>query len=480
MSATIISDLTTVSGSIVQSVTYNVFISQDGARTTTFSNFGASIPPGAPGNIPSQTGTIPNASGNTPSSAGTLLSETTTTASQTTNTTQPSASKVVTPQSPSNSSREKSSSAGTTLPKSTQSHTATSDNRLANGTVAGIVIATALGLALLTFLLTFWIMRRRKSGNRSVRAHPSDHQTFEMAKQNQASLSSSPLEPDIPLPSQTSQGQGALESYLPQPADDATVCNNVKTMLDQIELHVENFYRRNSEPGTSIPESEIQMFESRRLPESLISMLKRNAHTDALPLIKHTLVYHTVSAVTTNGNAGTTLLPSEFVRLPDMRTAEETGGSKRPGRCSPGCRARSPADIIQGIDQSISRWRVLTAYLRRPPLQDPQYVSERDRRINESVLQFSKAFAAWRDMKYTDEVRNRSLSAILRSAAELGIWIFSQPSDLRFRWVTQDETLSNAIVVAPALIKVTDERGRALKQPQVMLEAVTKKLRPHV
>ena len=80
-------------------------------------------------------------------------------------------------------------------------------------------------------------------------------------------------------------------------------------------------------------------------------------------------------------------------------------------------------------------------------------------------------------MKYRDEDRARSLSAILRSAAELGIWIFSQPSDFQFRWPQQSELGPNRIAVGPALVKMTDERGVPLKQVQVMLETVSKSWR---
>ncbi len=123
----------------------------------------------------------------------------------------------------------------------------------------------------------------------------------------------------------------------------------------------------------------------------------------------------------------------------------------------------------------MSRWRVLTAYLRPTPSQDPVYIAHRDHQIREDVGAFSRAFAPWTNLKHEDKVRNQSLSAILRSAAELGIFIFSQPSDLRFYWPKQSEVGANRVVVSPSLIKVTDERGQALAESQVMLKAVIEK-----
>ena len=130
----------------------------------------------------------------------------------------------------------------------------------------------------------------------------------------------------------------------------------------------------------------------------------------------------------------------------------------------------------QGLHESLSRWRVLTAYLRPPPSQDAEYIAQRDHEINEITRAFSRVFAPWRSPKYKDEDQIRSLSAILKSAAELGVWLFSQPSDYQFRWPEQSKIGPTRIAVAPALVKTTDERGRVLSQPQVMLEAVIKRI----
>lgn len=124
----------------------------------------------------------------------------------------------------------------------------------------------------------------------------------------------------------------------------------------------------------------------------------------------------------------------------------------------------------------MSRWRVLTAYLRPAPSQDTVYIAQRNDRIQETVELFSRAFAPWRNLKHEDKVRNQSLSAILRSAADLGIFMFSQPSDLRFHWPKQSGVGANRVVVAPSLIKMTDEKGQALAESQVMLKAVIERI----
>lgn len=99
-------------------------------------------------------------------------------------------------------------------------------------------------------------------------------------------------------------------------------------------------------------------------------------------------------------------------------------------------------------------------------------MAQRDDRIQKDVELFSRAFAPWRNPKHEDKARNQSLSAILRSAADLGIFIFSQPSDLRFYWPKQSGVGANKVVVAPSLIKMTNERGQTLAESQIMLKAV--------
>jgi len=64
----------------------------------------------------------------------------------------------------------------------------------------------------------------------------------------------------------------------------------------------------------------------------------------------------------------------------------------------------------------------------------------------------------------------------MKSAADLGIWLFSQPSTFQFQWGSPEKSGGNTIVVAPALVKVADERAQKLSQPQVMVEMISRKI----
>lgn len=120
----------------------------------------------------------------------------------------------------------------------------------------------------------------------------------------------------------------------------------------------------------------------------------------------------------------------------------------------------------------LSRWRQLTAYLLPNPLEDAAYRSHRNRQIDSMVRSFSRAFRPWENPQYGSDQRSNSLSAIFKDASELGILLFSQLSDLQFRWPNNGDSVGpNQLAVTPTLVKTTDERGAHLHVPQVLVEA---------
>ena len=120
----------------------------------------------------------------------------------------------------------------------------------------------------------------------------------------------------------------------------------------------------------------------------------------------------------------------------------------------------------------MSRWRVTTAYLHPDPIKDPNYISKRDRQISDIVRSFAKAFAPWKSTGYKDEERVRSLTAILEDSANLGIFLFSQPSTLSFYWPAAGDVRSGKVVVSPALLKTADENGERLAEAWIMVDQV--------
>ena len=201
----------------------------------------------------------------------------------------------------------------TSPPPSSTSH-ASHNNRLPNGTVAGIVAGAAVGLALLTFAATYLFMRRRKSSkNRDS-----------LYEQSQYTESKGPSVLEKPKPSDS------FETYLPQSADDRTVQNTAKTIFDQIELHVENFYQNTSRMSTQPTEADVKTFNSPYLSGSLGALLAQSRN--AVPLIKHSLAHFVTDSISLIANPEATLLPDEFVLLPSTVKGANTRTSLKPGK----------------------------------------------------------------------------------------------------------------------------------------------------
>ncbi|KAL6719768.1 hypothetical protein ACLMJK_001689 [Lecanora helva] len=357
------------------------------------------------------------------------------------------------------------------------SSTATPDhNRLSGGTTAGIVVASAIGLALISSLVTFLLLRHRYKRDRQYPQGSQNGGEFEPSKPLERNAQKAGPELKVPLISETLKKN---EGYLPEPADDVTIQKKARTIFDQIEVHVENFYHTTARYDPRQNDSSMAKFESPSLNGSLSNLLLQR--TDGMSLLKQSFVFSITSRLSLKGDPNTTLLPPEFMLTPNTLNSEARVHSTKPGK--PSTSHFHPRSQISGTNQrkettqAFSRWRVLTAYLWPSFSQSSEYVSRRDHRISECVHAHSQAFAPWRNLKYRDEEQAQSLSEILKSAADFGIWIFSQPSDIRFQWPPKDKVEPSSVALTPVLIKKTDEWGRALSRDQIMLEAVIKRLK---
>ena len=88
------------------------------------------------------------------------------------------------------------------------------------------------------------------------------------------------------------------------------------------------------------------------------------------------------------------------------------------------------------------------------------------------VQGFSRVFSPWENPQFGSDQRSSSLSAIFKGASELGILLFSQPSEFYFRWPNNCDSMGpNQLAVTPSLVKTTDECGARLPVPQVLFEA---------
>ena len=348
-----------------------------------------------------------------------------------------------------------------------QDYQSIAGHSLSNDTVAGIVVGAAIGLALITFLLTFLFMRRKQRARSRRRHHgPSEGVLVPRKSRNR------------PIVKKLSGASSPFENYLPQSAEDNTVKQRARTTLEQIGFHVETFYQ--SLPDVSIQniDDQLAIFESPYLPTLLLTLLRQSK--DKTPLIMHSLAYFVTLSISPINGTEQSLLPIEFVTLPSSVGCVKSNVSANAGKIQ-FCVTTghfiahsANADISKELSHALSKWRVLTVYLHSSS-PDTAYRARVDEQIQNMATSFSNAFAPWRNRKYRSKDRVRNLFEILKQAADLGIWLFSQPSAYRFNWPTSTPRSTSEIIVLPGLVKETDEKGMRLKDPQVLVEPVMKR-----
>lgn len=212
-------------------------------------------------------------------------------------------------------------------PTTKSSATASPSNRLSNGAVAGIVVGVALGLALLTFLATFVIMRRQQR-SKGKRRYPPSKDSGGRELDTPRQQDSTPITKK-PFTSEASGVSGTYENYLPQSADDRTIQQKAKAILDQIELHVENFYRNSSSSASRPDNGELAVFDSPYLPASLASLLPRSKNR--VNIMKHALAQSVTSSISPSASPARSLLPNEYALLPNTITSARSSVSTKAG-----------------------------------------------------------------------------------------------------------------------------------------------------
>lgn len=171
------------------------------------------------------------------------------------------------------------------------------------GAAAGIGVGCAVVGALFALMLSYLFFKKgeaRQSRRRSSR----------MEKSNPGFL------PDKESAVVITQGQNIdsdLDRLLPQEADDSTVRKKASTLFDQVELHVENYYRDVKVSITPAMERELSRFSSPHLSEPLVAFL--NSTSRPRQLIKHSLAFHVISLTLATGESSRSLVPPEIVEM---------------------------------------------------------------------------------------------------------------------------------------------------------------------
>lgn len=197
--------------------------------------------------------------------------------------------------------------------------------------MAGVVIGVGVGLALATFLITFLWMRSRRKSRTSKR---SGRGAWGRGSTDPRTVQGGDRDPELKQPVLTEQsiaprGLGSLESYLPQSADDKAVKNKVATLLEQVQLHVENFYHNSTSSISEASAVELMKFDSPDLPEPLVASMQRSRNQ--VPLIMHGLTRSIISSIMPDTGTERSLLPPDFVALPNVIVSSNSNKPDKAG-----------------------------------------------------------------------------------------------------------------------------------------------------
>lgn len=171
--------------------------------------------------------------------------------------------------------------------------------------LAGVATGCLIGGALIAGLLVWLFMSSRRK-KQKFRDGFAEHRQNTRNVNPEKSLPTTPL-----FGGATAAG---WEQHLPQSESDSTMRTSIKALFDQIELHVENFYRNSAVSISPEMQRELMKVDSSYLPDSVVGLLSQTGTPTML--IKHCLTHLIISRITADSDAPASFLPVDFVALP--------------------------------------------------------------------------------------------------------------------------------------------------------------------
>ncbi|KAL3468917.1 hypothetical protein BJX99DRAFT_265703, partial [Aspergillus californicus] len=351
---------------------------------------------------------------------------------------------------PSNSrSTSTRTTAETTMPTISTTHRATttsspgsnasSSSGVSDSTLAGAILGSIFGTAILILLLTFLFIRRRRQSTQTT--SPEDN----TPEKQTLFTDTNPM--GVPVSNNKNPAAPALafslDSIIRTPAEDSAVRDRIMTLVDRAEIHVNIHYAPTSSVHLSHEaKAKLAKYDSDALPASVMDMVDKSS--DRREIIKHVLVRILLKAIRPGGQ----LLPCLFALEPEIE------------------------NVTPSIDKALYTWRMLTAHLYSQDSHtlNPKHKVARARAIQTLIREFTSAFAPYaRETSASAETkRNADLEIVANQASEVGIWLFAQRCGFEFIW---ERSLAGFSVV-PDVVKVCDEDGVRLEKPFAVVKGV--------
>jgi hypothetical protein len=227
--------------------------------------------------------------------------------------------------------------------------------------LAGVAVGCVIGGALFVGLLAFLFIRTRKKRSSGELSDASSRFGSNTGAEKPA--------PDTFRGGWASAvpGPRGWEKHLPQPESDQSVRSTISRTLDQIELHVENFYQDKDHGirGETI-EYALRGLGDRRLLDAFPSSARRSARPTSL--IKHCIAASIVSRIDMSSSPSESFLPGSMTALGPLSGTCSTQGKQSPP-CTPASANKHLNRAISGSVAMASHYGVLaTRYGDRPDL----------------------------------------------------------------------------------------------------------------
>jgi hypothetical protein len=170
-----------------------------------------------------------------------------------------------------------------------------------NGAAAGGVVGGFFAGAFICALL-IWLFRRHKRQKRVVPRYSRHDESIPGHVQESKEMR------DLAIPMSVTGWQ----KHLPQEKDDGTIARTVKTVFDQVQVHMEGFYKPRSEKLTEEAMAAIKRIS----PPDLARKLGRAP--DSVSLLEAILVRWIVQRMSLRSVAAESFLPAEYTKIPEQ------------------------------------------------------------------------------------------------------------------------------------------------------------------
>lgn len=222
--------------------------------------------------------------------------------------------------SPSQSSSPSDSGSSNTNVTQTKSESPT----YSGGVLAGAIVGSVVGSIIITLLLTYLLLfKRERSGyrprHRHQRSDASRRKPTPMVQriEERSNVKSTPVDFN-------------WQAYLPQPKEDSSIRHAVKTLFEQIELHVDNYYHQANGDFNDSTRRALIHVDSGRLPKPIEELMLK-PHL-AVPVIKHTIVHELITSISPDCSNAESLLPAYLSVTPDMTQSSAISTRERLGQ----------------------------------------------------------------------------------------------------------------------------------------------------